>query len=100
MSIERTLPSQPVAGCSHSTLANAQQNSAENAVKSVQKPQPNGTEVTLSDASRLINPAESQDVNAQRVAAIKASLEQGDLNIDCDKIAEALLDNSWLTGAK
>ncbi|MTD37454.1 flagellar biosynthesis anti-sigma factor FlgM [Erwinia sp. CPCC 100877] len=93
MSIERTLSTQPVAsaGAVQSTMNDA---------KGVREQQPvqagdnekSGVQVDISDASRQI--AGSEDIDMVRVEQIKDAIARGELHLDAEKIADALLADS------
>lgn len=61
-----------------------------------------GTQVKLSDAqARLMQPG-TQDIDMNRVDAIKQAIRNGELKMDTGKIADALLQDvqsEWQSGA-
>ena len=55
---------------------------------------PSGTQVKLSDAqARLMQPG-TQDIDMNRVDAIKQAIRNGELKMDAGKIADALLKDA------
>ncbi|MGO4742327.1 flagellar biosynthesis anti-sigma factor FlgM [Serratia quinivorans] len=64
-----------------------------------------GTQVKLSDAqARLMQPG-TQDIDMNRVDAIKQAIRNGELKMDTGKIADALLkdaqsDAQWMSNGK
>ncbi|MHA7846402.1 flagellar biosynthesis anti-sigma factor FlgM [Serratia sp. D1N4] len=99
MSIDRTQRLQPV------PAVQPRETTAENTLptrKSVQQePAVSGTQVKLSDAqARLMQPG-TQDIDMNRVEAIKQAIRSGELKMDAGKIADALLqemqnDAQWM----
>lgn len=58
------------------------------------QPAVDGTQVKLSDAqSRLMQP-NGQDINVERVEALKLAIRNGELTMDTGKIADALLQDT------
>lgn len=97
MSIERTLPTQPVAttGAVQPTMNDAK-GLREPSASRTAGAEKQGTRVTLSEASRQM--AGSGDVDMARVAQIKEAIARGELHFDAEKIADALLaDNAFLS---
>ncbi|MFI8415787.1 flagellar biosynthesis anti-sigma factor FlgM [Serratia sp. NPDC078593] len=98
MSIERTQRLQPV------PAVHPRETTAENNLKLQKNDRQDnavsGTQVKLSDAqARLMQPG-SQDIDMERVEAIKHAIRSGDLKMDSGKIADALLqdmqdDSRW-----
>lgn len=89
MSIDRTQRLQPV------SAVQTREMPAENALPMRKNLQPetavSGTQVKLSDAqARLMQPG-TQDIDMERVEAIKQAIRNGELNMDTGKIADALL---------
>lgn len=81
MSIDRTQRLQPV-----STVQPRKAAAAETAVSA--------TKVKLSDAqARLMQPG-TQDIDMNRVEAIKQAIRSGELKMDAGKIADALLQDA------
>lgn len=93
MSIERTLPTQPVAttGPVLPTMNDAKGVREQSAARSGGQ-EKLGTQVTISDASRQM--AGSGDIDLERVAQIKDAIARGELHLDAEKIADALLADS------
>ncbi|KYQ96417.1 flagellar biosynthesis anti-sigma factor FlgM [Serratia sp. TSA_198.1] len=100
MSIDRTQRLQPV------TTVQPRETPAENQLqprKAVQTESAvSGTQVKLSDAqARLMQPG-TQDIDMNRVDAIKQAIRRGELKMDAGKIADALLqdaqsDAQWMS---
>lgn len=58
------------------------------------QPAVDGAQVKLSDAqSRLMQP-NGQDINVERVEALKLAIRNGELSMDTGKIADALLQDT------
>lgn len=55
-----------------------------------------GTQVSLSKVTKAIQTDSSKDINMERLATIKAAMDAGELHIDTDKIAHALLQDMLL----
>lgn len=99
MSIDRTQRLQPV------PTVQPREASAESALQERKKVQSettvSGTQVKLSDAqARLMQPG-TQDIDLNRVEAIKQAIRNGELKMDTGKIADTLLqdvqsDAQWL----
>lgn len=91
MSIERTERLQPIAAVQ--SRETAAENSLPQDKKALQGHNLSGTQVKLSSAqARFMQPSE-QDIDLNRVAALKRAIHQGELTIDTGKIADALLQN-------
>lgn len=63
------------------------------------------TQVRLSDAQAQLMQPGSQDIDMNRVEAIKQAIRSGDLTMDAGKIADALLqemqnDSQWTYGSR
>jgi negative regulator of flagellin synthesis FlgM len=52
-----------------------------------------GTQVSLSKLTQTVQMDTTHDINAERLANIKAAMEAGELRIDTDKIAHALVQD-------
>ncbi|VEA66416.1 Anti-sigma-28 factor [Serratia plymuthica] len=100
MSIDRTQRLQPV------TTVQPRETPAENQLQPRKAAQAesavSGTQVKLSDAqARLMQPG-TQDIDMNRVDAIKQAIRRGELKMDAGKIADALLqdaqsDAQWMS---
>ncbi|CAI0871197.1 flagellar biosynthesis anti-sigma factor FlgM [Serratia quinivorans] len=100
MSIDRTQRLQPV------PTVQARETPAENQLQPRKTAQTestvSGTQVKLSDAqARLMQPG-TQDIDMNRVDAIKQAIRNGELKMDAGKIADALLqdvqsDAQWMS---
>jgi flagellar biosynthesis anti-sigma factor FlgM len=92
MSIDRTSPLKPV-----STVQPRETNDAPVLKPRAEKSSTaNSTSasVTLSDGqSKLMQPA-TNDINVERVEALKAAIRNGELKMDTSKIADALLQET------
>ncbi len=51
----------------------------------------NGTQVKLSQLMQQVKADSSRDIDTARVAEVKAKMEAGELTLDSDKIASALV---------
>ncbi|WP_342323895.1 flagellar biosynthesis anti-sigma factor FlgM [Kosakonia sp. BYX6] len=58
--------------------------------------QPNGTQVKLSQLTQQFKTDSSRDIDTDRVAEIKAKMDAGELTLDSDKIASALVRDIFL----
>ena len=52
-----------------------------------------GTQVSLSKLTQTVQTDTSRDINVERLANIRAAMEAGELHIDTDKIAHALVQD-------
>ncbi|WP_435946155.1 flagellar biosynthesis anti-sigma factor FlgM [Dryocola sp. BD586] len=52
-----------------------------------------GTQVSLSKLTQAVQTDTTHDINMERLANIKAAMESGELHIDTDKIAHALVQD-------
>ncbi|XTZ39313.1 flagellar biosynthesis anti-sigma factor FlgM [Salmonella enterica] len=91
MNIERT-------NQAHSIQASGKQQHAELRVKSDEqnnsgavKDQESGTQVKLSQLTQQFKADNSRDINTERLAEIKAKMDAGELHLDSDMIANALV---------
>ncbi|MCE9904828.1 anti-sigma-28 factor FlgM, partial [Hafnia paralvei] len=53
-----------------------------------------GTQVKLSDAQSRVMQPNGQDINVERVEALKLAIRNGELTMDTGKIADALLQDT------
>lgn len=95
MSIEHTLETQPVTPVHGPKKAKlAQRNLANNTNTAKQDATPEkGTEVKLSVLTQQIKTDSSRDIDMDRVEKIKQAIRKGELKMDYEKIAQALLQN-------
>lgn len=93
MSIERTLSTQPISttGAVQSTMNDAKGVRDRQPVQAGTTENP-GVQVAISDASRQM--AGSEDIDMARVEQIKDAIARGELHLDAEKIADALLADS------
>jgi len=54
----------------------------------------NSTSVTLSDAQAKLMQPGSNDINMERVEALKTAIRNGELKMDTSKIADALIQDA------
>ncbi|QHM73196.1 flagellar biosynthesis anti-sigma factor FlgM [Mixta intestinalis] len=93
MSINHPLKTQPVTPAQiHQEIKLTQRHLANNAQKTTSTPQQN-SEVKLSALTQHIKDDTSQDINMERVQQIKQAIRNGELQMDSDKIADALLQH-------
>ncbi|WP_435927750.1 flagellar biosynthesis anti-sigma factor FlgM [Dryocola sp. BD613] len=52
-----------------------------------------GTQVSLSKLTQTVQTDTTRDINMERLANIRAAMEAGELHIDTDKIAHALVQD-------
>lgn len=90
MSIERTLPVMP--GSTQHDVTLRSKTSDNNLAISEPKDDA-GSDFKLSALTQQIQSECSNDINLERIAKITAAMEAGDLPIDTDKIAAALLED-------
>lgn len=103
MSIDRTQRLQAI------TAVQPRETSAETPLKPRKNAQAengqSGTQVRLSNAQAQLMQPGSQDIDMNRVEAIKQAIRSGDLTMDAGKIADALLqemqnDSQWTSGPR
>ncbi|MFD1801170.1 flagellar biosynthesis anti-sigma factor FlgM [Mixta tenebrionis] len=93
MSINHPLKTQPVTPAQlHQEVKLTQRPLADNVSKTSRSPQQN-SEVKLSALTQHIKDDTSQDINMERVQQIKQAIRNGELQMDSDKIANALLQH-------
>ncbi|MBW2958059.1 flagellar biosynthesis anti-sigma factor FlgM [Hafnia paralvei] len=91
MSIDRTHSLSGVSPIQPREASEIQQQKRKEAAS---QPAVDGTQVKLSDAqSRLMQP-NGQDINVERVEALKLAIRNGELTMDTGKIADALLQDT------
>lgn len=54
----------------------------------------NSASVTLSDAQAVLTQGSRNDINMERVEALKAAIRNGELKMDTGKIADALIQET------
>ena len=87
MSIDRTSALKPV-----SAVQPRETNDATAQKTRLEKPSTsNSTSVTLSDAQAKLMQPGSNDINMERVEALKTAIRNGELKMDTGKIADALI---------
>ncbi len=52
-----------------------------------------GTQVSLSKLTQTVQNDTTRDINVERLATVRAAMEAGELHIDTDKIAHALVQD-------
>ncbi|MGD8107177.1 flagellar biosynthesis anti-sigma factor FlgM [Pantoea sp. FN0302] len=93
MSINHTLKTQPVTPTHvQQEVKLAQRNPANSAPKE-NVPSEKGTDVKLSALTQQIKVDDSRDINLDRVEKIKDAIRNGELKMDYEKIAQALMQN-------
>lgn len=91
MSIDRTHSLSGVSPIQPREASEIQQQKRKEAAS---QPAVDGAQVKLSDAqSRLMQP-NGQDINVERVEALKLAIRNGELTMDTGKIADALLQDT------
>ncbi|MGU3524247.1 flagellar biosynthesis anti-sigma factor FlgM [Enterobacteriaceae bacterium C23F] len=94
MSIDSTKPTAPVTALASNQEMRTRTAPQENSHLAAVEPQ-NKTEVTLSTLTKRIQNDDSRDVDYARVAEIRAALEAGELPLDPEKIAGALVQDMF-----
>lgn len=93
MSIERTQPTLAV------TTVNAQQDfkmrtkTGDLSPQNIEGGESSGTQLKLSKLTQRIQLDDSRDIDYERLAKIQASMDAGELNLDSDQIAHALVQD-------
>lgn len=91
MSIDRT---HSLSGVSPIQPREASEIQQQKRKETASQPAVDGAQVKLSDAqSRLMQP-NGQDINVERVEALKLAIRNGELSMDTGKIADALLQDT------
>ncbi|MCE9886877.1 flagellar biosynthesis anti-sigma factor FlgM [Obesumbacterium proteus] len=91
MSIDRTHSLSGVSPIQPREASEIQQQKRKEAAS---QPAVDGAQVKLSDAqSRLMQP-NGQDINVERVEALKLAIRNGELSMDTGKIADSLLQDT------
>lgn len=93
MTIERTSPVNPVTGVQPGSIRDqVSSQGGQNTQSRVEKnPSPHSASVTLSDSQALLLQPATEEINAERVEALKKAIRNGELVMDTDKIADALI---------
>ena len=90
MSIDRTSPVKQV-----STVQTRETNDTATPKTRLEKTaSANSTSVTLSDAQAKLMQPGSNDINMERVDALKTAIRNGELKMDTSKIADALIQEA------
>lgn len=90
MSIDRTQPVTP--GNAQHDLAIRSKN--QSVIKTpATSNETAGTQVSLSKLTQTVQNDTTRDINTERLAAVRAAMEAGELHIDTDKIAHALVQD-------
>ncbi|WP_313824325.1 flagellar biosynthesis anti-sigma factor FlgM [Leclercia sp.] len=90
MSIDRTSPLKPV-----SPVQPREMNETATPKTRLQKSAAaDSTSVTLSDAQAKLMQPGSNDINMERVEALKTAIRNGELKMDTSKIADALIQDA------
>ncbi|PSS53585.1 flagellar biosynthesis anti-sigma factor FlgM [Leclercia tamurae] len=90
MSIDRTSPLKPV-----STVQPREMSETATPKTRLQKSAAaDSTSVTLSDAQAKLMQPGSNDINMERVEALKTAIRNGELKMDTSKIADALIQDA------
>ena len=90
MSIDRTSPVKPV-----STVQTRETNDTATPKTRLEKTaSANSTSVTLSDAQAKLMQPGSNDIDMERVDALKTAIRNGELKMDTSKIADALIQEA------
>lgn len=92
MSINHTLKTQPVTPAHVQQEVKLAQRNLANSSKANATPE-KGTDVKLSALTQQINIDSSRDIDTERVEKIKDAIRNGELKMDYEKIAQALLQN-------
>ncbi|QLA68118.1 flagellar biosynthesis anti-sigma factor FlgM [Enterobacter pasteurii] len=91
MSIDRTRQTQPViSGTAQQNIKKRQTSDKLTEMQGLQKEDP-ATTVKLSRSTQQLKIDDSQDVNTEHLSEIKSKIDDGTLELDCDKISNALV---------
>lgn len=91
MNIERTNQAHPIRSATQQQKAPTQAHSYETDSTGEKNVRDAGTQVTLSQLTQQLGADSSHDVDTERLAEIKAKMDAGELHLDSDKIASALV---------
>lgn len=92
MSIESTQPTAPIGNLAGGQELRTRGTTQENSVATGEA-RGNKTEVTLSALTKKIQTDDSRDVDYARVDKIRAAMASGELTIEPEKIAQALVQH-------
>ncbi len=90
MSIDRTSPLKPVTPVQPREL----NDTATAKTRPQKSATANSTSVTLSDAQAKLMQPGGNDINMERVEALKTAIRNGELKMDTSKIADALIQDA------
>lgn len=93
MSINHTLKTQPVTPAHVQQEVKLAQRNLTNSAPKQNATAEKGTDVKLSALTQQINTDSSRDIDVARVEKIKDAIRNGELKMDYEKIAQALLQN-------
>lgn len=91
MNIERTNQAQPIHASTMQQKAQTRSHSYDADSSGKTTVQDAGTQVKLSQLTQQLGADSSHDVDTERLAEIKAKMDAGELHLDSDKIASALV---------
>ncbi len=91
MSIDRTTPAAPVNNIAATQEMRTRSSGQEAGTAQIQPPADSKTQVKLSSLTQQIKTDGSRDVDYERVAALRAALQAGELPLEPEKIARALV---------
>ncbi|MFP2239389.1 flagellar biosynthesis anti-sigma factor FlgM [Pseudescherichia vulneris] len=95
MSIDSTQPTTPVSSLPSATEMRTRTTAQDHSTTPGDATGENKTAVTLSALTRQIQTDDSRDVNHARVAEIRAALAAGELPLEPEKIAQALVQDMF-----
>lgn len=93
MSIDRTAPAAPVNNIAAAQELRTRPQGPEASKAESASADGSKTQVKLSSLTQQINTDSSRDIDYERVAAIRAALQAGELPIEPEKIARALVQD-------
>ncbi|MGP3590914.1 flagellar biosynthesis anti-sigma factor FlgM [Vagococcus sp. WN89Y] len=91
MNIERTNQARPIQASTLQQKTHTRAHSYDVDSSGKTNAQDAGTQVKLSQLTQQLNADSSHDVDTERLAEIKAKMDAGELHLDSDKIASALV---------
>lgn len=91
MNIERTNQARPVRASTMQQKAHPHEKNAAPGNTGKTNVRDAGTQVKLSQLTQQLTADSSHDVDTERLAEIKAKMDAGELHLDSDKIASALV---------
>ncbi|TDN59443.1 flagellar biosynthesis anti-sigma factor FlgM [Scandinavium goeteborgense] len=95
MSIDSTQPTTPISGIASATEMRTRTAPQDNSPTQGNAGEESKTAVTLSALTRQIQSDDNRDVNYARVAEIRAALAAGELPLEPEKIAQALVQEMF-----